>query len=136
MAEPDSIPDDGYFLAAKRRKGISKDPNPYSFWIDMPFLIQIAKAKEENPNWGAKKSLDELHVAYSERSDAESKCLYRKSQDLNVNHRKCSSKESLIEVIKENHKKDHRKSEAIYDSLRTSVFPVVRINNGMLMVCA
>ena len=67
--------------------------------------------------------------------DAESKCLYRKSQDLNVDHRKYSSKESLIEVIKENHKKDHRKSEAIYDSLRTSVFPVVRINNGMLMVC-
>ena len=61
--------------------------------------------------------------------------LYRKSQDLNVDHRKYSSKESLIEVIKENHKKDHRKSEAIYDSLRTSVFPVVRINNGMLMVC-
>jgi hypothetical protein len=27
----------------------------------MPFLIQIAKAKEENPNWGAKKSLDELN---------------------------------------------------------------------------
>jgi hypothetical protein len=38
------------------------------------------------------------------------------SHDLNVNHRKCSSKERLIEVIKENHKQDHRKSEAIYDS--------------------
>jgi hypothetical protein len=68
MAEPDSIPDDGYVLATKRRKWISKDPNPNSFWIDMPFLIQIAKAKEENPNWGAKKGLDELHVVYSERS--------------------------------------------------------------------
>ena len=89
MAEPDNIPDDGYVFAAKRRKGISKDPNSDSFWIDMPFLIQIAKAKEENPNWGAKKILKELHVAYSERSvkkflslyfyDAESKCLYRKS---------------------------------------------------------
>ena len=97
MAETDSIPDDGYVLAAKRRKGISKDPNPDSFWIDMPFLIQIAKAKEENPNWGAKKIVDELHVAYSERSvnfflslyfyDDGSKCLYRKSQDINVNHR-------------------------------------------------
>ena len=118
MTEPDSIP---YVFAAKRRKGISKDLNPDSFWIDMPFLIQIAKAKEENPNWGAKKNLDALHVACSERSvkkflslyfyDAESKCLYRKSQDLNVDHRKYSSKESLIEVIKENHKKDHRKSE-------------------------
>jgi hypothetical protein len=55
MAEPASIPDDGYVFAAKRRKGISDEPNPDSFWIDMPFLIQIAKAKEENPNWGAKK---------------------------------------------------------------------------------
>ena len=98
MAEPDNIPDDGYVFAAKRRKGISDEPNPDSFWIDMPFLLQTAKAKEENPNWGAKKILKELHVAYSERSvkkflslyfyDAESKCLYRKSQDLNVNHRK------------------------------------------------
>jgi hypothetical protein len=30
--------------------------------------LQNAKAKEENPNWGAKNILDELHVAYSERS--------------------------------------------------------------------
>jgi transposase InsO family protein len=142
MAEPASIPDDGYVFAAKRRKGISEDPNPDSFWIDMPFLIQIAKAKEENPNWGAKKILDELHVAYIERSvkknfslyfyDAESKCLYRKSQDLNVNRRKCLSTESLFEFIKDNHKKDHHKSEAIYDSLRTSVFPVVRENIKIL----
>ena len=140
MAEPDNIPDDGYVFAAKRRKGKSKDPNPDSFLIDIPFLMQRRKSK-----LGSQKNLDELHVAYSERSvnkflswyfyETESKCLYRKSQDLNANHRKCLSKESLIEIIKENHKKDHRKSEAIYDSLRTSVFPVVRINNGMLMVC-
>jgi hypothetical protein len=101
MTEPDSI---SYVFAAKRRKGISKDPNPDSFWFGMPFLIQIAKAKEENSNWGAKNNLDELHVAYSERSvkkflslyfyNAESKCLYRTLQNLNVNHRKCSSKES------------------------------------------
>ena len=59
MAEPDSIPD---VFAEKRRKGISKDPNPDSFWIDMPFLIQIAKAKEENPNWGAKSLLKNFSV--------------------------------------------------------------------------
>jgi hypothetical protein len=33
MAEPDSIPDDSYVFTAKRRKGISKDLNPDSFWI-------------------------------------------------------------------------------------------------------
>jgi hypothetical protein len=35
MAEPDSIPDDSYVLTAKRRKVISKDLNPDSFWINM-----------------------------------------------------------------------------------------------------
>jgi hypothetical protein len=60
-AEPDSIPEDSYVFTAKRRKGISLDLIPDSFWMDMPFLIQIAKAKEENPNWVAKKILDELH---------------------------------------------------------------------------
>jgi hypothetical protein len=54
MAETDSIPDDSYVFAAKRRKGISKDLNPDSFWMDMPFLIQTARAKEENTNWRAK----------------------------------------------------------------------------------
>jgi hypothetical protein len=39
MAEPDNIPDDGYVFAAKRRKGIGKDLNPDSFWMDMPLLI-------------------------------------------------------------------------------------------------
>jgi hypothetical protein len=35
MAEPDSIPEDSYVFTAKRRKGISKDLNPDSFWINM-----------------------------------------------------------------------------------------------------
>ena len=65
MTELDST---AYVFAAQRRKEIIKDPNPNSFWIDMPFLIQIAKAKEENPNCGAKQILDELHASYSERS--------------------------------------------------------------------
>jgi hypothetical protein len=64
MAEPDNIPDDGYVFAAKRRKGIGKDLNPNSFWMDMPFLLQTAKAKEENPNWGAKKILKDRHRVY------------------------------------------------------------------------
>ena len=84
MAKPDSIPDAAYVFAAKRRKGKSKDPNPDSFLIDIPFLMQRRKSK-----LGSQKNLDELHVAYSERSvnkflswyfyETESKCLYRKS---------------------------------------------------------
>jgi hypothetical protein len=52
MAEPDNIPDDGYVFAAKRRKGIGKDLNPDSFWMDMPFLIQTAKAKKNKIQTG------------------------------------------------------------------------------------
>jgi hypothetical protein len=37
---------DSYVFAAKRRKGISKDLNPDSFWIDMPFLIQIGEPRK------------------------------------------------------------------------------------------
>jgi hypothetical protein len=55
----------------EEKKGISKDPNPDSFWIDMPFLVQIAKAKEQYPNWGAKKNLDELHVTYTKVKDTD-----------------------------------------------------------------
>jgi hypothetical protein len=47
-----SIPDDGYVFAAKRRKGISKDLNPDSLWIDMPFLIQIASQSEGHRSEG------------------------------------------------------------------------------------
>ena len=33
-----------------REKGVSKDPNTETFWADMPFIVLITKAKEENPN--------------------------------------------------------------------------------------
>ena len=45
------------------------------------------------------------------------------------NHRKCLRKESLIEVIKENHKKDHRRS---FMTVWGPVFPVVRENIKIL----
>ncbi|CAC5384828.1 unnamed protein product [Mytilus coruscus] len=53
--------------------------------------------------------------------DQESKCIYKKSQDLNSNHRKCLDKEQLIHMINKNHMKDHRKFEAIYDCLRKAI---------------
>ncbi|CAG2208855.1 unnamed protein product [Mytilus edulis] len=99
-------------------------------------LYRLQKAKEEHQNWGAKKIVDELKVPFSDRMvkkflslyfyDQESKCIYKKSQDLNSNHGKCLDKEQLIHLINKTHMKDHRKYEAIYDCLRSTVFPVVR----------
>ena len=138
MAEQETIPDDGYVFLAKRKKGITKDPNPESFWADMPYIIQIVKLKEEHQKWGAKKILEELKIGFSERMvkkclslyfyDQASKSMYRKSQDFNSNHRKCIDKEQMIATIRKNHMKDHRKSDAIYDCIRGSVFPAVRDN--------
>ncbi|CAC5422428.1 unnamed protein product [Mytilus coruscus] len=108
----------------------------------MPHIIQIAKAKEEHQNWGAKKIVDELKVPFSDRMvkqflslysyDQESKCIYKKSQDLNSNHKECLYKEKLIDMISKNHTKDHRKYGAIYDCLRSTIFPVVRENINIL----
>ena len=46
MVEQDTIPNEGYTISNKCKKGISKDPNPEAFWVDMPHIVQIAKAKE------------------------------------------------------------------------------------------
>jgi len=43
-----------------------KDPNTETFWADMPYIVLITKAKEENPNWGPKKLLSELKLGYKE----------------------------------------------------------------------
>ncbi|CAG2206142.1 unnamed protein product [Mytilus edulis] len=136
MMEQNTVPDEGYVFERKRKKGISKDPNAETFWADMPYYVEIAKAKEQNSKWGPKKIIAELKLGLSERVvktvlsqyfyDQNTDCLFRKSIDLNVHHRRCVSKNDLVNMIKENHKKDHRKADTIYEALRTTVFPVVR----------
>lgn len=136
MEQTNTVPDEGYVFERKRKKGISKDPNAETFWADMPYYVEIAKAKEQNSKWGPKKIIAELKLGLSERVvktvlsqyfyDQNTDCLFRKSIDLNVHHRRCVSKNDLVNMIKENHKKDHRKADTIYEALRTTVFPVVR----------
>ena len=95
----------GILIDKKRRKGVSKDPNTETFWADMPYIILIAKTKEINPNWGPKKLLSELKLGYTERTvkgmltlyfyDSKVGCMFRKSVENNVHHRKCVSKDQL-----------------------------------------
>jgi len=57
--------------------------------------------------------------------DAENN-IFRKSQDNESTHRRCVRKQELIERIKEDHAIDHRKADTIYESMRHTLFPVVR----------
>ncbi|VDI64442.1 Hypothetical predicted protein [Mytilus galloprovincialis] len=58
--------------------------------------------------------------------DQETKQVYRRSESLNVGHRRCVTKSELIQIIKKNHETDHRKNDTIYETIRHAVFPVGR----------
>ena len=54
--------------------------------------------------------------------------LYRASKNNTVPHRRVVKKEELIKLMQNNYGIDHRRPDAIYKSIRRSVFPVVREN--------
>ncbi|VDI45601.1 Hypothetical predicted protein [Mytilus galloprovincialis] len=58
--------------------------------------------------------------------DKETKQFYRRSESLNVGHRRCVTKLELIQIIKTNHETDHRENDTIYETIRHAVFPVGR----------
>ena len=58
--------------------------------------------------------------------DSPNQTLFRKSQCLEISHLPCVTKGELIELIRENHRLDHRKGGMIYESLRRTVYSVVR----------
>ena len=61
---------------------------------------------------------------YDEETDA----VFHRSNKVDEPHRRILSKEELCIHIEQNHKVDHRKSDAVYETLRKSYFPVVREN--------
>ena len=78
----------------------------------------------EDGNYG---SLNEQRIKkIIERFFYEDGALYYKSNELNVAHRKCISREELISKIAEEHSIDHRGPETIYESLRCSYYPIIR----------
>ncbi|VDI54198.1 Hypothetical predicted protein [Mytilus galloprovincialis] len=64
--------------------------------------------------------------------DDDTCALYHRSTKIGDNHRRVLSKEEMIAEINVNHKIDHRKSDAVYETLRKSYFPVVRENTRLL----
>ena len=65
---------------------------------------------------------------YCERMmyDEEEQCLFLKSPELNVAHWRCVTKERLIELIIEEHARDHCQANSTYETLRCVTYPIVR----------
>ena len=135
MADRDVV-DEGFEIKAKgvRRKPLSKDTNAEAFWADFDNICNVTQLKEENPKWGRLKYQNKYQKSAKVKRKSSSNCisltaqikLFRKSQCLEISHRPCVTKEELIELIRENHRLDHRKGDTIYESLRRTVYPVVR----------
>ncbi|CAG2216504.1 unnamed protein product [Mytilus edulis] len=132
----DTIEDVGFRLDSKKRsKPLSKDINADVFWTQLPEIKRVTELKEENPKWGPRK-ISEMVKGVTERMikkyiqlyffDKETKQVYRRSESLNVGHRRCVTKSELIKIIKKNHETDHRKNDTIYETIRHAVFPVGR----------
>ncbi|XP_053398314.1 SCAN domain-containing protein 3-like [Mercenaria mercenaria] len=125
---------DTFRLTVKKRKPVTKDPNPEWFWAEFDLITTVAEKKSSNPKWGPKK-LSEL-TDCNERKikqilekyfyDKDENKLYRKSQDNTESHRQCVRKPQLISLLQKNHEIDHRKPDAVYESLRRHIFPVQR----------
>ena len=129
--------DEGFEIKAKgvRRKPLSKDTNAETFWADFDNICNVTQLKEANPKWGASKISKQISTVSEGKAkkflelyffDSKNQTLFRKSQCLEISHRPCVTKEELIELIRENHRLDHRKGDTIYEFLRRIVYPVVR----------
>ncbi|XP_071143025.1 uncharacterized protein [Mytilus edulis] len=138
-------PDEGFILDKKRKKRETNDPNPEHFWSVLEEVNLICKKKFDENSWGAKKIKEQLSLQMSETSvrkylanflyDDDTCALYHRSTfctKIGDNHRRVLSKEEMIAEINVNHKIDHRKSDAVYETLRKSYFPVVRENTRLL----
>lgn len=65
--------------------------------------------------------------------DIDTDCVFFRSSKVNEHHRRVLSKDELVAEIKKNHAVDHRKSDAVYDTIRKTYFPVTRENVRLLI---
>lgn len=64
--------------------------------------------------------------------DIDTGCVFFRSSQVNKQHRRVLLKDELVAEIKRNHAVDHRKSDAVYQKIRKTYFPVTRENVGLL----
>ena len=143
----DTVPADGFLVGTSndrdrvRRGSTTKDRGAELFWACAQDITTVCKLKAQHSTWGSRKILSTLSdqgriVNLSERQikrhlgnffwSEPDKALFYRSSEVNVAHRKCLSKEELIEMLRQSHEVDHRRSETIYDTLRLTYYPIVR----------
>ena len=137
-----TCPDEGFVISKKRRDRETNDTNPEHFWAVYEDVFRVCKLKNTNKNWGAKRIKEELALQMGETSirkymanfmyDEDTDSIFSRSNKVGDDHRKVLQKEELITQIQKNHAVDHRKSDAIYETLRKTYFPVVRENIRLL----
>jgi len=120
----------------------TKDQTPDKFWSRIEETKAACKAKAQNPKWGKRKIAEhvctELKLAVTEsqvQRYVESflfyigeNTLFYKSTQLNEVHRRCLTRDELIDLLKVEHERDHRAAETCYSSLRVHYHPVIREN--------
>jgi hypothetical protein len=59
----ETIPDIGFSIGTiQRKKPVSKDMNPETFWNNFDKIISITKLKLEHPKWGPVKMANMVHT--------------------------------------------------------------------------
>lgn len=116
------------FFKKVRKRRETNDSNPEQFWSILREIEKICKLKEDHPSWGTKRIMDEIGLKMGETTvrkhlsnfilDIDTGCVFFKSSKVNEQHRRVLSKYELVAEIKENHAVDHRKSAAVYETIR------------------
>ena len=123
-----------------RNQPKTKDRNAEKVWSVLGEIKATCVTKARNRKWGKRKIAihpqSQLSMTVNESQiqrycdsflyDLEEETLYYKSTELNENHRKCVTREELIELLEGEHERDHRHAETCYSSLREKYHPVVR----------
>lgn len=138
QVQSSSLPNEGIIFTKSKNKPCKTKDRPELFWANYAEIETIVKLKQKNPQWGANRikincpNLDlgsDRHIRKRMETffyDEDCDCIFFKSQDNKTGHRRCLKKEELVEMIRKNHDRDHRKSRAIYESLRDLYYPVAK----------
>lgn len=105
-------------------------------------MEKICKLMADHPSWGAKRIKDEIGLQMGETTvrehlsnfifDIDTGCVFFRSWKVTDQHRRVLSKDELVAEIKRNHVLDHRKSDAVNETIRKMYFPVTRKNVRLL----
>ena len=116
----------------------AKDRGTNKFWASFDDIVTVCKSKASWKTW-SKKIINEFSATGSPTTISEiraktalenfffspyGEALFFHSSEVSVQHRRCITKEQLIEEIKDCHARNHQQFNACYESLRSQICPV------------